>query len=116
MNANPDQRPTASELNDIFDFWNNSNYGNYQEEEKFGCKGKEIKAIFEEADKEIPNISTSYEKNPDAIYSSRVFTFNNLSKPINSSIITSYLDEENNEGSEFKFSFQIIKNNQYQDY
>ncbi|GES76046.1 kinase-like domain-containing protein [Rhizophagus clarus] len=58
---------------------------------------KEVKAAFEEADKEIPNISTSYKKNPDAIYTSRLFTFNNLTKPVNSSIITSYLgDEENN--------------------
>ncbi|CAB4386626.1 unnamed protein product [Rhizophagus irregularis] len=53
--------------------------------------------MFKEADKEIPNISTSYEKNPDAIYSSRLFTFSNLTKPVNSSIITGYLnDEENN--------------------
>ncbi|CAB4430450.1 unnamed protein product [Rhizophagus irregularis] len=52
--------------------------------------------MFEEADKEIPNISISYEKNPDVIYTSRLFTFNNLTKPINSSLITSYLDEENN--------------------
>ncbi|CAB5349338.1 unnamed protein product [Rhizophagus irregularis] len=53
--------------------------------------------MFEEANKEIPNISTSYEKNPDAIYSSRLFTFSNLTKPVNSSIITDYLnDEENN--------------------
>ncbi|CAB4430460.1 unnamed protein product [Rhizophagus irregularis] len=53
--------------------------------------------MFEEADKEIPNISTLYEKNPDAIYTSRLFTFSNLTKPVNSSIITGYLnDEENN--------------------
>ena len=57
-------------------------------------------AIFEEADKEIPNISASYEKDPDAVYTSRVFTFNNLPKPVNSSIITSYLnEEENNKGA-----------------
>ncbi|CAB4443541.1 unnamed protein product [Rhizophagus irregularis] len=31
--------------------------------------------MFEEADKEIPNISTSYEMNPDAIYISRKLTF-----------------------------------------
>ncbi|CAB4477086.1 unnamed protein product [Rhizophagus irregularis] len=60
---------------------------------------KEVRAIFEEADKEIPNISTSYEKKPDAIYTSRAFTFKNLSKPINSSFIaTTYLNEEDNEG------------------
>ncbi|CAB4482338.1 unnamed protein product [Rhizophagus irregularis] len=68
----------------------------YQEKEEFGYKGEEIKAIFEEADKEIPNISTTYEKNSDAIYTSRLFTFSNLSKPINSSIITSYLNKEEN--------------------
>ncbi|CAB4384111.1 unnamed protein product [Rhizophagus irregularis] len=53
--------------------------------------------MFGEANKEIPNISTLYEKNPDAIYTSRLFTFSNLTKPVNSSIITDYLnDEENN--------------------
>ena len=83
MNAIPNQRPTADELSDILYFWHNCK----EEKEKFGYKGKEIKAMFEEADKEIPNISTSYEKNPDAVYTSRVLTFNNLSKPVNSSMI-----------------------------
>ena len=100
MNANPNQRPTANELRNILDFWHMStNYSSYQEKERFGYKGKEIKAVFEDADKEIPNISASYEKDPDAVYTSRVFTFNNLPKPVNSSIITSYLnEEENNKG------------------
>ena len=93
-----------SEVYGIFNFWYNSTsantYSEYQEKEKFGYKGKEIKAMFKEADKEIPNISTLYEKDPDAIYTSRLFTFKNLSKPINSSIISSsYLKEgENYEG------------------
>ncbi|CAB5392842.1 unnamed protein product [Rhizophagus irregularis] len=43
--------------------------------EEFDYNGKEIKAMFEEADKEIPNISTSYEMNPDAIYISRKLPF-----------------------------------------
>ncbi|GBC46668.2 kinase-like domain-containing protein [Rhizophagus irregularis DAOM 181602=DAOM 197198] len=64
---------------------------------KLVYKWKDIKTAFEEADEEIPYISTSYEKNPDAIYTSRLFTFNILTKPVNSSIMTSYL-EENNEG------------------
>ena len=95
MNANPNQRPTAYELEKILYFW----YYCEEEEEKFSYKGKEIKARFEEADKEIPNISTSYKKDPDAVYTSRIFTFENFSKPVNSSIITSrYLnDDENNE-------------------
>ena len=97
MNANPNQRPTANELYDILGFWYNSiHYKNeeiYQEKEEFGYKGKEIIAVFEEADKEVPNISTSYEKDPDAVYTSRVFTFSNLPKPVNSPVVTSYLNE-----------------------
>src|SRR5436190_1119920 len=104
MNANPNQRPTANELYEILDFWIVSLFGG-GEEEKFGYKSKEIKAIFKEADKEIPNISTSYEKDPDAVYTSRVFTFSNLPKPVNSSIVTSYLnEEENNKGTVFKIT------------
>ncbi|RIA91149.1 hypothetical protein C1645_768277 [Glomus cerebriforme] len=98
MSANPNQRPTANELYYIFNFWycsiEDEVYEDHQAE-KFGYKGKEIKAMFEEADKEIPNISLSYEKVPGAIYTSRVFTFKILSKPINSSIITStYLNDK----------------------
>ena len=106
MNANPNQRPTANELYEILYFWyysiENQTLKEYQETVKFGYKGKEIKAVFEEADKEIPNISTSYDKDPDAVYTSRVFTFSNLPKPVNSSIVTSYLnEEENNKGTVF---------------
>jgi serine/threonine protein kinase len=115
MNAIPDQRPTANELCEILKFWNGSlEYDSdeyYMNQEKFGYKGKEIKSMFEEADKEIPNISTSYEKDPDAIYTSKVFTFSNLPKPINSSIMTSYLnDEENSKGIALKFYHLIIRN------
>ena len=105
MNADPNQRPAANELYNIFDYWLNSIDGLNYRLEDFGYKGKEIAAVFGKADKEIPNISTSYDKDPDAIYTSRLFTFNNLPKPVNSSIITSYLneEEEDNEGTVFKF-------------
>ncbi|POG81725.1 kinase-like domain-containing protein [Rhizophagus irregularis DAOM 181602=DAOM 197198] len=94
MDANPNQRPTANELYEILDCWYH-----YNDDEKYGYKGKEVKAVFDEADKEIPNISALYEKDPDAIYTSRAFTFKNLSKPINSSfIVTTYLNEEDNDG------------------
>ncbi|GBC30899.2 kinase-like domain-containing protein [Rhizophagus irregularis DAOM 181602=DAOM 197198] len=59
MNANPNERPTAEELHNIVGFWYESIRNENDEEEKFGYKGNEIKAGFEEADKEIPNISTS---------------------------------------------------------
>ncbi|GBB97125.1 hypothetical protein RclHR1_02920010 [Rhizophagus clarus] len=96
MNANSSQRPTADELYKLIVFWMYSTEGkeSYQESEKFGYKGKEIKIMFEEADKEIPNISTSYKKDHDAIYINRIFTFNNLIKPVN--IIALYLDDEEN--------------------
>ncbi|RGB32983.1 kinase-like domain-containing protein [Rhizophagus diaphanus] len=100
MNANPDQRPTARELYDVLKFWCDSCEDNIYSQEKCGYKGKEIRNIFNEINKEILNISTSYEKNPDAIYTSRIFTFSNLPKPINSSIITSYLNEEDNKDSQ----------------
>jgi serine/threonine protein kinase len=107
MNANSNERPTAEELYDIFYFWRSYIMGYNSEKEKFGYKGKEIKAAFEEADKEILNISISYKKNSDAVYTSRAFNFTNLlSKPVNSSIITSYIDDKSNEGTVF-FIFKI---------
>ncbi len=63
-------------------------------DKKYGYYGREIKEAFEEADKEIPNMSTSYNKDPDAIYTSRAFTSRNLPRPINSSLIASYLEKD----------------------
>src|ERR1043166_2657431 len=54
MNSNPNQRPMVKELHDILHFWYWSTHNdNCLEIEKFGYKGKEIKAMFEEANKEI---------------------------------------------------------------
>ncbi|EXX66395.1 Pkh1p [Rhizophagus irregularis DAOM 197198w] len=98
MNANSNERLTAEELFDIIEFWYDSIKGKNDKKEEFGYKGKEIKAAFDEADKEIPNISILYERNSDAVYTSRAFNFTNLlTKPVNSSIITSYINEENDE-------------------
>ncbi|EXX71737.1 Cdc15p [Rhizophagus irregularis DAOM 197198w] len=94
MDANPGERPTAYELDDILKFWYYSIRGEKDDKEEFGHKGKEINEAFEEADKEIPTISTSYEKNSNAVYTS-AFTFSNLlPKPVNSSIIISYINNE----------------------
>ncbi|GBB87228.1 hypothetical protein RclHR1_13680001 [Rhizophagus clarus] len=51
MNTNPEKRPTASELYKEIGFWCNCTHDEYQEKEQFGYKGKEIKVMFEEADK-----------------------------------------------------------------
>ncbi|CAB5381694.1 unnamed protein product [Rhizophagus irregularis] len=62
-------------------------------------KERRLELHLKKANKEIPNISTLHEKDPDAIYTSRAFTFKNLLKPINSTFIaTIYLNEEDNEG------------------
>jgi serine/threonine protein kinase len=90
MNANSNQRPTVKELYHIIYYWDDCIRLNKVRDE-FDYKGKEVKAAFEEANKEIPNISASYKKDPNAIYTSRLFTFNNLTKPVNSS---SYLNDK----------------------
>ena len=81
MNADSNQRQKIKELQKIFIYWYHSICG-----EIFGYEGKEIKAIFREADKESQNISISNKKNPKAIYVSREFKFKNLPKPVNKGI------------------------------
>jgi serine/threonine protein kinase len=107
MNANSNQRPTAKELYNIISYWDDCVRLNKVRDE-FGYKGKEIKAAFDESNKEIPIISTSYKKDPNAIYTSRQFTFNNLTKPVNSSIITSYLDDKDEGITYYIYKFSII--------
>ncbi|GBB85305.1 hypothetical protein RclHR1_11870006 [Rhizophagus clarus] len=103
MNANPNQRPTANESDEMLNYWN---YLRIMK--NMVTKEKRLESYLKEADKELPNISTSYEKNSDAIYASRAFTFNKLSKPINSSFIT--LNEENIEGWLFIYIKMLIAN------
>jgi serine/threonine protein kinase len=93
MNANPNERPKANELYHMLNVWSDILNGKI-----LGYKEKKIKITFNEADREIPNILHRYKKNPNAIYFSREFTFNNLPKPVNSPIITSYLEDINYEG------------------
>ncbi|CAG8602129.1 1198_t:CDS:2 [Funneliformis mosseae] len=107
MNAIPIQRPTINDLRAIWVFWYNSiyYYEGFKNDKKYGYYGREIKKAFEEADKEIVNISTSYKNNPDAIYTSRAFTFNNLAKPTNSSLITSYLKKDDGDSQIIDLEF-----------
>jgi len=108
MKANPDQRPTVLELKDIFYFWlDSNNFG--KNDKRYGNYGIEIKKAFAKADEEIPNISDSYKMDPEAVYKSRAFTFSNLPKPINSSLITSYIQkEDNNQGNIIIFIYNIF--------
>ncbi|GBB84909.1 hypothetical protein RclHR1_01150013 [Rhizophagus clarus] len=75
MNTNPEQRPTASELWKEINFWYDCTLDIYQENEQYGYKGKVIKAMFEEADEEIPYFPVSYEINPNVTYTSKVLDF-----------------------------------------
>ncbi|CAB5360115.1 unnamed protein product [Rhizophagus irregularis] len=96
MSSNPAKRPTVEELDNVLKFWYRSILSDqcYKERELFGYKGNEIKAMFKDSDEEIPVISTSYRKNPYAIYISRAFDFTNLLKPIGRSIISYRLSSE----------------------
>ncbi|CAB4494512.1 unnamed protein product [Rhizophagus irregularis] len=98
MNSNPKQRPKADELNKILIFWYHSING-----EMFSHKGSEVETIFEEADREIPSIPTSYGKNTNiVVHTSQIFSFRNLPNPSNSSIVNSYFEENmDNEGIVF---------------
>ncbi|GES80860.1 kinase-like domain-containing protein [Rhizophagus clarus] len=98
MNADSNQRPTANELHELLYFWRESIsfFGRrYLQEDRLGYEGKEIQSIFKKANNvEVDN--TSYEIDADAIYTSRIFTFSNLPKPVNSSIIITYLNNDEN--------------------
>src|ERR1043166_6986135 len=91
MNADPNQRPNVDELKKTLLIWYYSIYN-----EIIGYKEKKIKTTFEEANKQIQDTSSLYENDSNTTCNtSQVFTFNNLPKPINSSTITSYLEEDN---------------------
>ena len=49
MDADPNQRPTAKELHNIFNFWRNG----MDEYDDFGYTKGEVKAEFEKADKDM---------------------------------------------------------------
>ncbi|CAB4495971.1 unnamed protein product [Rhizophagus irregularis] len=102
-----DQRPTAEELYSVIKFWHKSindyYYKDYREKEVYGYKGKEIKAIFKEADKEIPNISISYEEN-EALYISGLLNFASLPESKNSDY---YITMDNIIGERLSESLQI---------
>ena len=53
-------------------------------------KGKKIRDIFNEADKAIPNLLTSY----NTINFNEIIIFSNLPTPINSFTITSYIENQ----------------------
>ncbi|GBB88705.1 hypothetical protein RclHR1_15270006 [Rhizophagus clarus] len=77
------------------EFYNKLAYKLSASYEKFDHLKEELIAAFAETDKEIPNISTSYESDPDAVYTSREFTFgNSLTRLVITPVSVSYINNE----------------------
>ncbi|KAF0378596.1 kinase-like domain-containing protein [Gigaspora margarita] len=96
MDAKPERRPSAEEINQILYFWNDYDFTNvfgsniyskYSEEQL--CQLKSIKKIFSEMDEIKFNPSAlSRFVHPDAEYTSRELSFENLPQPVNSNEVT----------------------------
>ena len=88
--ADPEKRPTADEILKIITFWKDaieSNISSYSEEQLDELK--EIRKIFEEADKKPFNPSTiTATVHPNAVYTSRLLNFTNLPQSVNSNKVT----------------------------
>ncbi|GES72933.1 kinase-like domain-containing protein [Rhizophagus clarus] len=113
MSSDPNKRPTTDDIDYILKFWYRSIKTDncYQERELFDYKGKDIKAMFKESDDEIPVISTSYRKNPYAIYNSRVLEFNNILNPSRMSYISSNEDSYDDSIYPSRSSMSLNKSN-----
>jgi len=64
LSDDPDQRPTANELYDIMWEWEECIRGR-----RYGDES--IREAFKKADREIPNMITSYKIHPDAVFTSK---------------------------------------------
>jgi len=88
--ADPEKRPTADEILKIITFWKDAieyNISSYSEEQLDELK--EIRKIFEEADKKPFNPSTIMATvHPNAVYTSRLLNFTKLPQPVNSNKVT----------------------------
>ena len=89
--AKAENRPTAKELCKIFKKWADELYKNYEDSEIYS-QIKECEKIKEEKLKNKSDKDENKPKNlqihPQAIYTSRLLNFKNLSEPVN---LTNYL-------------------------
>ncbi|RIA79780.1 kinase-like domain-containing protein [Glomus cerebriforme] len=79
LDANPLNRPSALEVKDILDQWNDK-IGETEIEKQI----KEADVINDKLQTNIPSTNLSYETHSEAIYTSRLINFNNLPEPKNS--------------------------------
>jgi serine/threonine protein kinase len=111
MDADPEKRPTADEILKILAFWKDaidkyqSNWPNYSEEQLYELK--EMRKIFDEADKKPFNPSTiTATVHPNAVYTSRLLNFTNLPQPVNSNTVTIISNNDGNYLINFKIQYQ----------
>jgi hypothetical protein len=91
LDANPLNRPTAREINEILHEW----WIKFKDQTELQKQIKEAKEINNNlsATRSIPSISLSYETHAEAIYTSRLLNFNNLPEPKNSD---DYYEQDDN--------------------
>jgi serine/threonine protein kinase len=89
LDANPLNRPTAEEIGKILDEW----WYKFDDQIELQKQIKEAEEINSSLPtSSIPSTSLSYETHPEAVYASRLLSFNNLPEPMNSN---DYYDEQN---------------------
>ncbi|UZO01234.1 uncharacterized protein OCT59_012338 [Rhizophagus irregularis] len=100
LDANPLDRPTANEIDEILDQW----YYKFKDQTELQ---KQIKEAVDNNNSlptsSIPstNLGLTYETHSEAVYTSRLLNFNNLPEPKNTD---DYYDERNDNIISEKFS------------
>lgn len=84
MDAIPSKRPTAEECRELLNKWCDS--FNFRYENTKDEIALEIRKKFEAADAVILTLPAILQAHPEAIYTSRLLNFENLPKPVNSTI------------------------------
>ena len=83
LDADPLKRPTADELHNILNNWNDE-VNIYNEDTEFNKQLKEAEKFNRSSTSESNIVSQSYTTHPQAIYTSRLLNYKNLPEPQNS--------------------------------
>ena len=82
LDADPLKWPTANELPNILNNWDNE--VNYDKNTKFNKQVKEAEKFNQSSTPESNIVSPSYTTHPQAVYTSRLLNYKNLPEPQNS--------------------------------
>ncbi|GET64735.1 kinase-like domain-containing protein [Rhizophagus irregularis DAOM 181602=DAOM 197198] len=105
LDANPLNRPTANEIEEILNQWYRE-FSNLIELQKQIKEAEEINHSLSTSSIPLTNLGLTYETHSEAVYTSRLLNFNNLPEPKNSD---DYYDERNDNiiSENFSESLQI---------